>query len=251
MRWTGFVPEVSIPSMNTTPPPTIISFVSPKGGVGKSTCCLALASALAHKGHKVQIIDFDQTETLWRWYSKNAAARGIPNLSVEKGPEDLDGYLKEIWDTRSGFVFIDLAGSLTHQSLLLAAFAELTITPSKLNEPDIIEASKLAAQLASLGVKFNKTIAHRILLNEVPSAGFLPTHQSQTLDQLDASHLTRFKTLIRTRAAFPETWLSGLPPHFADQSRATIKKAVEEIDHLTDEFFAIIGQHHTQQKEAA
>ncbi|MBN8913901.1 MAG: AAA family ATPase [Rhizobiales bacterium] len=44
----------------TSTPPTIISFVSPKGGVGKSTSCLALASALAHTGQHVQIIDFDQ-----------------------------------------------------------------------------------------------------------------------------------------------------------------------------------------------
>lgn len=236
--------------MNTQTPPTIITFVSPKGGVGKSTCCLALASSLAHKGHSVQIIDFDQTETLWRWYSQNPVAQTIPNLTVEKGPDNLEGFVNDIWTSRTGFVFIDLAGSLTHQSLLLAAFAELTITPSKLNEPDIMEATKLAAQLDSLGKKFGKPIAHRILLNEVPSASFLPTHQIQTLDQLDESHLARFKTLIHTRAAFPETWLSGTPPHFADPSRQTIKKAVEEIDCLTEEFFQTISSDN-QEREAA
>lgn len=221
------------PGMTLTPP-TIISFVSPKGGVGKSTSCLALASALAHRGEKVQIVDFDQTETLWRWYSANEPARSIPNLTVEKGPDgDLSAFINEVWSTRSGYVFIDLAGSLTHQMLLMATFAHLTITPSKPSEPDIVEASKLAAQLKSLAAKLNKPILHRILLNEVPA--LLQTHQAHVIDQIDGSNLQRFENIMHTRAAFPETWLTGLPPHFADQSRAPIKKAVAEIDLILGE----------------
>lgn len=248
--WTGPNRHVSIPTMNNTPPPTIIAFVSPKGGVGKSTCCLSLAAALAHKGHPVSIVDFDQTETLWRWHSSNEAARNLPNLTVEKGPDNLERFINDIWQNRCGFVFIDLAGNLTHQSLLLATFAELTITPSKLNEPDIVEAAKLAAQLKSLGAKIGKPIAHRILINEVPMT-FMPTHQAHTLDQLDRSHLQRFETLIHTRAAFPETWLTGTPPHFADRNRQAIAKAVEEIDHLAEEFLQTIQHREEETKEAA
>jgi chromosome partitioning protein len=236
------------PVMTTTHAPTIISFVSPKGGVGKSTSCLALASALAHKGEKVQIIDFDQTETLWRWYSANEAARNIPNLTVEKGPDnDLGGFINEIWNTRSGFVFIDLAGSLTHQMLLMATFAHLTITPSKPSEPDIVEASKLAAQLQSLATKLGKPILHRILLNEVPA--LLQTHQAHIIDQIDASNLQRFENIMHTRAAFPETWLTGVPPHFADQSRAPVQKAVNEIDLILGELLAALSVN--EQRQAA
>lgn len=226
--------------MKHSTPPTIVSFVSPKGGVGKSTSCLALASALASRGERVQIIDFDQTETLWRWYSANEAARTIPNLSVEKGPDtDLGSFINEIWSTRSGFVFIDLAGSLTHQVLLMATFAHLTITPSKPSEPDIVEASKLAAQLQALSIKLNKPIEHRILLNEVPA--LLQTHQAHVIDQIDASNLRRFQTILHTRAAFPETWLTGLPPHFADQSRSPVKKAVAEVDLILDELLEALA----------
>lgn len=226
--------------MTKTTPPTIIAFVSPKGGVGKSTTCLALASALAHKGEKVQIIDFDQTETLWRWYSANDAARGISNLTVEKGPDrDLSTFINEVWSTRSGFVFIDLAGSLTHQMLLMATFAHLTITPSKPSEPDIVEASKLAAQLQSLANKLNKPILHRILLNEVPA--LLQSHQAHVIDQIDASNLHRFENIMHTRAAFPETWLTGLPPHYAEQSRLPIQKAVKEIDLILGELLQALS----------
>ena len=244
MGWTASLRIRNIWLMNTQPP-TIISFVSPKGGVGKSTSCLALAAALAHKGHQVQIIDFDQTETLWRWYSTNETARSHPNLTIEKGPDgDLGAFIKSVWSSRSGYVFIDLAGSLTNQMLLMATFAHLTITPTKLNEPDVVEANKLANQLKAIATKIGKPITHRILVNDVPTH-LLPAHQAHTLDQIDGSHLHRFDTLMHTRAAYPETFLTGTPPHFADRARANIAKAVDEVDHLLAEVMVAI----TEQEE--
>ena len=77
----------SIQSMSTTPP-TIIAFASPKGGVGKSTTCLGIAGALAKRNKLVHVVDYDQTETLWTWYSSTGARENIPNLTVEKAPPD-------------------------------------------------------------------------------------------------------------------------------------------------------------------
>lgn len=235
-----------MPNDNT---PTFIAFASPKGGVGKSTSCLALAGALAADGHKVHIVDFDQTQTLWRWYKSNEAAQKIDGLTVEQGPpkEDIKEFLKELWTTRNGFVLIDLAGALTNHMLQLAAFAHLTITPAKLNEPDILEANKLFQQLIDLGRHVGKSISHRILLNEVPS--LLAAYQVHMLGQIDGSPLNRFATLMHTRAAYPESFLTGLPPHFADRSRPTIAKAVDEIDALREEVYAALGNE--QQKAAA
>lgn len=229
--------------------PIIVAFVSPKGGVGKSTSCLALAAALAHRGERVQIIDFDQTETLWRWYCANPAAQSLPNLTVEKGPDtELASFIKDVWSNRSGFVFIDLAGALTHQMLLLATFAHLTITPSKISEPDIVEATKLSKQLLALSQKVGKPVTHMVLLNEVPA--LLHGHQAQIIDEIDASHLTRFQTLMHNRAAFPETWLTGQPPHFADIRRAPVRKAVEEVDHIVGEMLHALSSDQ-QEREAA
>lgn len=228
--------------------PYFIAFASPKGGVGKSTSCLALAGALAYQGNPVHIVDFDQTQTLWRWYSTNPAAQQIPNLTVEQGPQDdIKDYLKQLWFNRKGYVLVDLAGALTNHMLQLAAFAHLTITPAKLNEPDILEANKLCQQLVNLGAHVGKHIGHRILINEVPS--LLAGYQLHTLKQIDQSPLQRFQTLMHVRAAYPESFLTGTPPHFAERSRATIAKAIEEIDHLVLEVQAALE--YEQQKAAA
>ena len=44
----------------------IIVFCSPKGGVGKSTCSILLAAALARAGHSVSIRDLDPDGTATR-----------------------------------------------------------------------------------------------------------------------------------------------------------------------------------------
>ena len=48
----------------------ILTFASSKGGVGKSTTCAAIASALALDGARVLLIDLDQNKTLDRWAQK-------------------------------------------------------------------------------------------------------------------------------------------------------------------------------------
>lgn len=230
--------------MTHTTQPTFIAFASPKGGVGKSTSCLSIAGALAADGQPVHIVDFDQTETLWRWYSSNPTAQALDLITVEKGPsmDDIKPFLKDLWDNRTGYVLIDLAGALTNHMLQLAAFAHLTITPAKLNEPDILEANKLFHQLKELGHHVGKEITHRILLNEVPP--FLAAYQAHMLTQLDASQLVRFPTLMHTRAAYPEAFLTGQPPHFADDSRDTIAKAISEMNAIREDVYDALSPTH-------
>lgn len=235
--------------MNT--PATFIAFASPKGGVGKSTSCLSIAGALLAHGYKVRIVDFDQTETIWRWYSSNPSAQAIAGLAVEKGPQEsperIAEFLHHLYATSSDFVLIDLAGALTDITLRLAAFATLTITPAKLSEPDIQEGLKLAKKLRDIGARIGKPIAHRILINE--RLPFLSSSQAEILNQLDNSPLQRFPTEVYNRAAYGESFMTGVLPHFADRKRPAIAKAVDELDKLLVDLFDALGM--TEQKAAA
>jgi chromosome partitioning protein len=181
--------------MNT--PPFIITFASPKGGVGKSTTCLAIGAALASRGEPVLILDLDQTNTLIRWYEQHQP--GIPGLTVDTVPEvDLYKRLTALYLERTGYILIDLAGALSDVMLNAAAIAHLTITPAKLSEPDILEATKLHHQLARLAKSNRRPITHRILINE--ASALLPTYQRHILDQIAMSPLQRFDTLMHQRA---------------------------------------------------
>lgn len=222
--------------MSHTDTAKFISFASPKGGVGKSTSCLAIAGALLAAGEKVRIIDFDQTETIWRWYSDSPTAKAIPNLTVEKGPtENLGAYITDLYDTATDYVLIDLAGALTDLTLMVAAFATLTITPAKVSEPDIIEANKMVEKLDAVASRLGKPINHYILLNEVP--GIISKDEVDLIRQIDDSDLNRFRTLIYRRAAYSKSFSRGTLPHLAKTPDA---KAIKEIDALMQEIRAVL-----------
>jgi chromosome partitioning protein len=83
-----------------------------------------------------------------------------------------------------------------------------------------------------------KALVHRLLVNKMPF-GILPTHQAMTLDEIDNSDMVRFKNVLHLRPILSETWKTGTPPHYADQRRVPVQKAVEEIDLITDELLAV------------
>jgi chromosome partitioning protein len=216
--------------------PIIIAFASPKGGVGKSTTCAAIGGALAHRGYPVRILDLDQTGTLDRWYSRHKPA--IP-LSVEAVAESaFMEHLKAVYKTHPGFILIDVAGAMGKVMIQAATIAQLTISPAKLSEPDIIEAVKLHREIVNIGSMIEKEITHRLLINEV--ASLMPAYQKAALNDVVRSGVTRFDTLIHERAAYAEIFSTGLPPHYADQAREPVRKAVTEIDSLTSEILALL-----------
>ncbi len=228
--------------MTTQQRAAIVALISPKGGVGKSLTCLTLAASLTKLGYTARIIDFDQTETLYRWYTENPRVDLIEGLTIEKGPGtdiDIDALIKGLWNYAGhDFVFVDLAGHMSRVALLLATAADITITPMGLDEPDAAETQKLSDELKALAPKMQKQLIHRILINKVPF-GILPSHQAMTLDEIDKSDMVRFKNLLHLRPILSETWKTGTTPHYADQNRVPVKKAVEEIDLITGELLAV------------
>lgn len=226
--------------------PTIIAFASPKGGVGKSTTCACLAGALAARGHPVLIMDLDQNRTLEQW------AKRFPDLAkivtVEGlGEGDFMDRLKHHYSTRQGYILIDVAGAFQKAAIQAATVADLTITPSKLSAPDIIEAAKFHRELQHLSGMINKPILHRLLLNEV--SPLWPTYQRAALEDVQRSGMEPFGMVIHERAPFAEVFLTGQPPHFADRSREPVRKAIEQFDGLTDRILALLQPE--QQKVAA
>jgi len=216
----------------------IITFASPKGGVGKSTLCASLAGALAHRKNPVHILDLDLNETLYRWYTNHQP--NIPGLTVEvvkPDPDIFSNAIDRIWNKVDGFIIIDLAGQLDAIMLHAAAVSNLVITPAKLSEPDIIEATKSLRHIGILAKRYRTPIPHRILINEVDA---VDTHaQRFSLDQIAQSKLPRFETVIYKRTAYREIFISGRPPHFVAES-SRVKKAVAELDTLTDEVLAVL-----------
>jgi chromosome partitioning protein len=216
----------------------IITLASSKGGVGKSTTTAALAGAFAQKGLAVHIVDLDSNHTVSRWLGDGSAT---PHLSVSVAdPQDLTEHLGAIERThKPDVILIDIAGTYERALTVAVARAHLTIIPAAPSEADLFEAARVARHIRSVFQAFGREPLFRLLLTRVqPLASHAQVHACAEIERL---RLPVFESVIQQRAAYMEIGLSGLPPHFAQQGRATVAKAVAEIDALVGEIGTLVG----------
>ncbi|MGD9804148.1 MAG: ParA family protein [Hyphomicrobiaceae bacterium] len=226
----------------------LIAFASPKGGVGKSTSCLAVAGALAHAGNKVTILDLDLNRSIEGWRVR--FPKVAPSIRVIGLTEDeFLAALKELYYTVEGYLLIDVAGAFSTVTTAAATAADLTISPAKASALDVIEARKLNNEIRLLGDKINKPIKHRLLLNEL--SGIWPSYQRAMLAQVGKAGVPMFKTFLMQRAPFAEMFLTGLPPHYADTAREPVRNAIEQLDELVAEILAELPAIQQPAQEAA
>lgn len=216
----------------------IITLASSKGGVGKSTTTAALAGAYAAAGYRAHVVDLDSNHTVSRWLGDGGS---IPRLSVSVAdPQDLTEHLGAIAQAHKPDVtLIDIAGTYERALTVAVARAHLTIIPAGPSEADIFEAARVSRHIRSVFQAFGREPLYRVLLTRVQS---LASHaQLHACAEIERLKLPQFETAIQQRAAYIEIGLSGLPPHFADRSRATVGKAVAEIDALVAEIAELTG----------
>lgn len=117
--------------------PTVV-FVSPKGGAGKTTAALILASEIA-RGAAVTVIDADPNHPIKSW----AANAEVSNLTVVADADE-DNILERIEEAAANtpFVVVDLEGTAAKIVLLAISQADLVIVPTQGSQLDAEQASR-------------------------------------------------------------------------------------------------------------
>ena len=124
--------------------PTIV-FVSPKGGAGKTTAALLLASQLA-SSYDVTLIDADPNRPIKAWASGGNTPRRLSVVS----DVDEDNIIERIEEAaqKSPLVVVDLEGTAAKIVVLAVSQADLAVIP--------IQGSQLDAEQASRAIKVIK-----------------------------------------------------------------------------------------------
>ena len=118
--------------------PTIV-FVSPKGGAGKTTSALVLASQLAKKT-KVTVIDADPNHPIATWATganKPANLTVISDTDEETIADRIDEAAAE-----TPFVIVDLEGTASKIVVMAVSRADYVIVPTQGSELDAEQAGK-------------------------------------------------------------------------------------------------------------
>lgn len=210
----------------------IITLASSKGGVGKSTTCACLATALAIRGAQVHIIDLDQNQTLARW-AQNHPIDGLDVMAIKA-----DAFPDHLDEKREGgfydHILIDIAGMYAQTLTFAVAKADAVVIPMQSSEPDLKEAVTTRRHILELEKTFGIAIPHALLLTAIAP---LPMKITQHIEsEIDRLGLPRFETRVISRAVYKELFSNGQPPHLADPSG----KAAQEIDAVINELGALI-----------
>lgn len=220
----------------------ILTFASSKGGVGKSTTCAALASALALGGESVLLIDLDQNRTLQRWARKAP----IENLTVQAiEPKDFGNFFRT--QTQSGaydHICIDLPGSREVTLFKALARSDLVIIPAQASEPDLREALVVAGDVKDVRETASRQIPYRLLLTKVFPLRTRVTDFAYA--ELERLGLPLFRTALVERSAYREMFINGQPPSVTEPE----KGAGVEIAELLEEIRAITSGAQSELKKA-
>lgn len=217
---------------------TIISFANSKGGAGKSTLCLLIASELAESGTSVLIIDADEQQSCSQWASACRHAGTLPDeIAVKPAttPEDLKTLLKE---SQADIILVDVQGSMN--KLLIAAIvaSDVTIVPTRASVMEMRETVKLFDWAQSS----LKRAPLRLVLTRVDGIEFNTTAFKDAVQMIRDRHLPAFKTFIRSRRVYEQFTNNvgslaaiGKDPSKADQvekARANIISLIGDISEL-------------------
>ena len=161
----------------------VITFASPKGGAGKTTAALLLATELAVKGFDVTVIDADPLKWIEGWSKlpdKPANLEVLVGLTEDNIIEAIDQA-----QSRSQFVIIDLEGTASTIVAYALSRSNFVLVP--------IQPSNMDARAGAMIVKLirNHEQAFRI---EIPFALFLTKTRGRDSTQNAVQHLDAART---------------------------------------------------------
>ena len=210
-----------------------IAFVSPKGGVGKTTSAFLFATALA-KIYKVTIIDADPNHPIGTW----ASGGNTPERLSIVSDADEDTIIERIEDAaeRTPFVVVDLEGTASKTVIYAISQADFVVIPTQGSQLDANEAGR-AIRVVMQSQKMTKNETPYAVLLTRTSPSIRTRTQAHIQNGLIAAGIPVFNTELNERDAFRAVFsfqqtLDGLNPAEVanlDKAKINVWEFVEEV----------------------
>lgn len=219
-----------------------VSFISQKGGTGKTTLALHMAALMPTFGFKTLLIDADPQASAMAWHacrlnSGRASPKGLTVLANATGTiTDQLAELSQSYDC----VLIDgpPRGDRIARDVILAS--DIVIVPTRLSGFDVWAADSISKTIAEMR-------AIQQMASKRPLDWFYAINQKAPrtlagkaiLRGLEAAHAHVLESHICERASFVEATSQGLTVFETDPARS---KARLELERLGDELRSLIQQ---------
>ncbi|MGG7518265.1 ParA family protein [Allorhizobium undicola] len=217
---------------------SIITFANTKGGAGKTTAVLLLATELARRGRSVAIIDTDPQRWISRWFEEAPPCANLTvatYVSVAALQRTITGVSRE-----ADHVIVDLPGA---QSPLLATALGLSdhvVIPIQGSAMDAQGGAQVIELLQYLDRRAGISIPFSVLLSRVNS--LVTTHSLQAVKNLLAERAVHvLDTPIIERSAFRDMFEFRRPLHMLDHRKVSnLPKALANTEAYTNEILALL-----------
>ncbi len=177
--------------------PTIV-LASSKGGAGKTTTALTLASVLTHHGAATTLIDADPNTPLALWAERfpdsvphNLTVRAVVRTDVA---EHIDS-------ANDPYVIVDLEGSRSEEVSVAIGRADLVLIPMKGNQLDADEAVNVIKVIRKQETIFKRRIPFRVFLAQ-NSPVIVDRGMRDILEQLRENAIPLMMRSMVDRSAF-------------------------------------------------
>lgn len=227
--------------------PTIV-FASPKGGVGKSTAAVLLASDLANRGGTVTMIDADPNKPLSRW----ASLPGKPERLTVIDTVSEDSIIDEIEAAarKAVFVIVDLEGTASMTVGYAMSRADLIIIPAQGSHLDATEAVKAIKLVRSQERAFQRKIPFAILFTRT-NVAIRPRSLQSIEAEFAQKKIPMFGVQVHERDAYKSIFSFGGSLDGLDPAQVPNLKAAQlNVATFTKEVIEMLKAHESAPEEA-
>lgn len=229
---------------------SIITFANSKGGAGRTTVALILATELAQRGHRVTVFDADPLQWASRWHGMTGPVANlhfVSNVTADTIEQQVKGRRKP-----TDYAIIDLPGGLSPLLAKAVGLSDYVLVPAQGCAMDAVGGAQVLELLQTLSTDCNIHIPHAVALTRVSS--IITTRALVAVKTMLAGHgVPMLDVPLVERAAYRDMFnsggtLAGLEPsrvsnldkaldnarQFADAvlarlpAKATVKKAVRK-----------------------
>lgn len=202
----------------------IISILNGKGGVGKSTLTINIATCLARMGFRVCVVDTDPQSSVTAWNENSNALFDIVIASNDREIYSLPRTLKYY-----NYVIIDGAAAISSITNAAAMISDVVIIPLSASPLDFAACSGVLAVLEARQAL--KPIEARFLISKAVNNAKMTTILKESIKETGIETL---RTSTSHRQSYVRSLLEGGTIYDSDDG-----KAKGEIDLITKEILEL------------
>lgn len=204
---------------------SVIAFLNGKGGVGKTTSSINIATAIARDGYKVVVVDTDPQLSIANWHEENKCQFDVVSASSQKEVYSIKKSLKEY-----DYIIIDGAAAISEISSAAVMISDLVIIPVTPSPLDFAASTAILAVIEARN-ELQPVEARFLITKKINTTTML-----QVLKQsIETTGIKMLKTGITQRQSYVKTMLDGGTVYDTLDSQAK-----GEIDNITKEIMEII-----------